>query len=389
MRIGIDVSQITSSFQTGLYNYVFQLLKGLRSVKSRDRILLYAQYTLEWKEHQSRLKSRLGELGLSFRWHGDYRRPYRLRQRLSGIDRVNVFFHMTHHGFPKNPQQCHICLVPDLTILHLSQYHNQETIEWWSRLFDQARRYASLVVTYSEHTKADLVKTLGIPAERIRAIPLAAGLEFRPPPPEDGARLAAQLGRWGLDRGRYVLSVGMLEPRKNHALILDAYSLLKSRGQVPPGFKLVFAGGLGWGYEPLLEQIPKLGLSDDVVLVGHAESLADLYGGALMMVYPSLMEGFGLPPLEAMACGVPVITSNTTSLPEVVGDAALMVDPHDAEGLAEAMAQVLEDAALRDELSARGLRRASEFSWERTVAETLEAIHQAHDSWQKGKASLV
>ncbi len=180
-------------------------------------------------------------------------------------------------------------------------------------------------------------------------------------------RLAAQLASWGLQQGRYLLSVGTLEPRKNHALILESYALLKSRGQAPPGFKVVFAGGFGCWYDSLFERIRQFGLVDDVVLLGHAEPLADLYCGALMMVYPSLMEGFGLPPIEAMACGVPVITSNTSSLPEVVGDAALMIDPHDSEGLAEAMVQVLEDAVLRDELRARGLRRAPEFSWRRTA----------------------
>jgi Glycosyl transferases group 1 len=118
-----------------------------------------------------------------------------------------------------------------------------------------------------------------------------------------------------------------------HCLILEAFECLRAQRRLPQGCKLVFAGSRGWLYEPILERIDSLGLREEVVAIGHADPLQYLYNGAIMMIYPSFMEGFGLPPLEAMSCGTPVITSNASSLPEVVGDAGIMIDPHDVDGL--------------------------------------------------------
>jgi glycosyltransferase involved in cell wall biosynthesis len=166
--------------------------------------------------------------------------------------------------------------------------------------------------------------------------------------------------------------VGTLEPRKNVVRLVEAFAALKARG-LP--HKLVLAGGKGWLYEPIFAAIERLGLRGDVILPGFVsrQELPLWYNGAALFAYPSLYEGFGLGPLEAMACGTPVVVSNRASLPEVVGDAGLQVDAEDANSLAEAMASALTSPSLAGELRERGQQRAAGFTWEQTARDTARA----------------
>jgi glycosyltransferase involved in cell wall biosynthesis len=176
---------------------------------------------------------------------------------------------------------------------------------------------------------------------------------------------------------RYILFVGTLEPRKNVQTLLQAFAHM--RAEPPrPDVSLVIAGGNGWGKENYLASVDALKLRDHVRFTGFVadDHLPDLYRGALLFVYPSLYEGFGLPVLEAMACGTPVITSDRTSLPEVAGDAALLVDPTRPEALAAAMSSVLSDSALHQALRAKGLARARAFTWDAVAQQTL-ALYRA------------
>jgi glycosyltransferase involved in cell wall biosynthesis len=167
----------------------------------------------------------------------------------------------------------------------------------------------------------------------------------------------------------YILSVGTLEPRKNLSTLLAAYATLERSAP-----RLVLAGARGWHAQSLAAQVQAPALRERVVLPGYVpdDLLPDLYAGAECFVYPSLYEGFGLPPLEALACGTPVITSTTSSLPEVVGDAALLVEPTRTDELAAALRRILEDEHLRDDLRRRGPLRAARFSWERCARETMQ-----------------
>jgi glycosyltransferase involved in cell wall biosynthesis len=279
-------------------------------------------------------------------------------------------------SFPENiPDRANVFTLPDLTFLHYPQHHTSGNVSNWSRFCERAVKHGDMILTYSEHTRQDIVRTLGVPEHKIRVTPLAAGSEFRPI--ADRTLLRHQLASFGLQDQRYILSVGTLEPRKNQARLIRAFARLL---RLEPGLphQLVFAGGKGWDNEPIFEAVKQEGIEDRILFLGRSDPLEVLYNGADLMVYPSLYEGFGLPPLEALACGTPVITSNSSSLPEVVGDAALSVDPEDEEGLCEAMRHVLQDEKLRVELSAKGVQRARQFSWERTAATTLEAYQAAH-----------
>ena len=175
----------------------------------------------------------------------------------------------------------------------------------------------------------------------------------------------------------FLLSLGTLEPRKNLGLLLRAYARLRASGVRPP--PLVLAGAKGWMYESLYSQVEHLGIGDGVRFQGYVppDELSLWYNAATCFVYPSLYEGFGLPPLEAMACGTPVLSSNTASLPEVVGNGGLLLDPLDETAWADALARILDTPGLRRELSERGQDQADQFSWGRAAEETVHVYHRA------------
>jgi len=276
------------------------------------------------------------------------------------------------------------CPVPSVVTIHdLSAFLFPQTFRRVNRTYTQwairvAARRASTILAVSEFTRREIVRWLGVAPERVVVTPNAADARFAPPEP---AALDAFRRRAGLP-DRFVLFLGTLEPRKNLPLLLEAYARIARDIDAP----LLVGGARGWLYEPILARAEQLGLGDRLRFVGYIdqEEQALWYAAATVFVFPSLYEGFGMPPLEAMACGTPVIVSNSSSLPEVVGDpsvgpdqaAALIVPPTDADALAEAMRRLLADADLRAELRARGLARARCFSWRATAARTL-AVYRA------------
>jgi len=224
------------------------------------------------------------------------------------------------------------------------------------------------IVTDSESTKRDIVKILGIDPAKIVVVPLAAGgSDGRAADPAAGQRVRA---RYGLP-DRFILFVGTVEPRKNLLRLLAAFERLAA----DPGFRhrLVVVGARGWKAEPLMARLDDLAARGLARHLGYVpdDDLAALYPLADLFVFPSLYEGFGIPPLEAMAAGVPVVCSSASSLPEVCGDAAVYFDPGSEDELAEAVRRVLSDPALAADLRARGLRQAAAFSWERTADQLL------------------
>ena len=237
------------------------------------------------------------------------------------------------------------------------------------------------VMCISESTRRDFISVTGMAPERTFVVPLAASPQiFRPE--EDDVRLESVLTRYGIAHGRYVLSLCTLEPRKNLARLVKAFAAVAANPALGD-LRLVLVGALGWKPEALMETIHTVGMpSDRLMLLGHVpdEDLRALLTDAAVFAYPSLYEGFGLPALEAMQCGAPVVTSNTSSLPEVVGDAAVTVDPTDEDALAQAMTDVLLKSTLAAELRRRGLERAKTFTWRRTVDAAVAAYRAALSS---------
>ncbi len=244
-------------------------------------------------------------------------------------------------------------------------------------ILDRAVRYAAAnaarIIAVSQFTRNEIVELYDADLDCINVIYEGVDDQFQTMPKPEALDVAAE--HYNL-RFPYVLTVGVIQPRKNFHRLLEGFAKLKENREC--AYKLVIVGKYGWKESNLERQARDLGLGDDVVLTGYVpyEDLPALYNAADVFVYPSVYEGFGLPPLEAMACGTPVITGNQASLPEVVGDAGLMVDPFDADAFADALDRLLFDRLLRAEMFALGLDQATKFSWDKTAAETLKVYHQ-------------
>jgi glycosyltransferase involved in cell wall biosynthesis len=234
-------------------------------------------------------------------------------------------------------------------------------------------RQASRVVTISSHSAADIVELYGVPQERIAIVSPAVGPEFAPV--AEPAVIAAVKARYGIHWDAYVLSGGGAEPRKNIVRLVEAFGRAPKLRET---MNLVVVGGMERGAESIYEAVSRAGLQEEVIFPGHVplEDLRALYAGCSLFAFPSLYEGFGMPPLEAMACGAPVVCSNASSLPEAVGDAALLVDPRDPEGWAQAMTRVLDDANLREDLRRKGALRVKAFSWEQSARDQLRVYQE-------------
>jgi glycosyltransferase involved in cell wall biosynthesis len=356
MRVAVEIDKLCEANRSGLFNHLLGFLTGVREAGLTRRVTLLVHEKPLPSLHPDAVQAVAGFRVKVFR---NPRVLWRLRVGTNAFGRADVFQVTNNFRYPVLPGRVNAYLVPDLTTVHLPECHTPENRSFWAWMIEQVRKHADLVLTYSEHTRRDVVDTLGIPAEKVGAVSLAAGAEYRPLPADV---VAAKLHGHGLEAGRYVLTVGTIEPRKNHVALFRAYAALKARGKVS-GAPLVVVGGKGWGWEPVLAEVDRLGLSDDVRFLGFADGLPELYNGAAVTAYPSRAEGFGLPPLEAMACGCPVVASDATSLPEVVGDAGLLVPPDDVDALAGAIGRALAEPELRSRLSVAGRERAKGFSW--------------------------
>ena len=269
-----------------------------------------------------------------------------------------------------------------VTIHDLTFYRFPKTLRPSRRLYLRAAtrsavRRAERVIAVSHQTKEELVHFLQVPAEKVDVIHNGVSEAFRPAPPEEVARFRSERGL----PPRFILFLGTLEPRKNVVSLLEGFARWRKDsglGMGTDGVKLVVAGAKGWYFKQIFARAEELGLSSELLFPGFLpeKELPWWYRAAECFVYPSLYEGFGLPVLEAMACGTPVITSSVSSLPEVAGSAAITVDPGDTVALADAMGQVLGDAALRADMRQAGLLQAKRFSWDRTALETAAVYRQ-------------
>lgn len=285
-------------------------------------------------------------------------------------------------GFPVQARQAHLGLVhgtvnviPELapgptavTVHDLSFLRHPDRLSTRRRQYlkwvvGRSARRAGHVIAVSRSTRDDLIELAGVPEEKISVIPLGVDPSFQPAASNPDESVP-------LDRRPYILHVGTLEPRKNVDVLVRAFARLREATHLPHALALV--GARGWSYEPIFQLVNSLGLEDHVRFVDYVDS-ADLprwYTDADLFAFPSVYEGFGLPVLEAMACGLPVVTSDSSSLRELAADAALLVEPGSPEALEDAMRRILEDRSLRDRLRAKGLERAAHFSWEVTARET-------------------
>jgi glycosyltransferase involved in cell wall biosynthesis len=291
-----------------------------------------------------------------------------------GFDRLlprASLFHATEHLLLPLRSAPTVITVHDLIFRHLPQHHKRLNRWYLNLALPLYCRRATHIIAISESTRSDLVVAYGISPERITVIHEAADPRFRPQPAD---RVTAVRRRYGLPE-RYLLFVGTIEPRKNLTRLLHAFQVLHAEGLTDA---LVVVGKRGWLYGDFFAELERSPVREAVILPGFVpdEHLPAVYAGAQALVFPSLYEGFGLPALEGMACGTPVACSDTSSLPEVGGNATLYFDPASEDAIVATLRRLLSDAELQDELARRGLERAPRFSWDRVAAET-EAVYEA------------
>jgi len=266
-----------------------------------------------------------------------------------------------------------VITVHDLAFLHYPHFLTTTSAAYYGQI-DKAVVRADHIIVPSEHTRRDLIAQTGVPADKVSVIYEAAKPGFGPLPLAETR--AAITAKYGIP-AHFALFVGTIEPRKNLAGLLHAFQHLRQKYDMP-AFGLAVAGSQGWLYEETLDLVKTLNLEQATFFLGRVpdDDLQQLYVAARCLVHPALYEGFGLPPLEAMACGTPTIVSNVSSLPEVVGDAGLLVDPRNPEEMAIAIHRLATDDALHAELSAKGLQRAQTFNWEKAARKTLDVYRR-------------
>jgi len=380
MRIGLNALLLSLSDDhraAGIHHYIVALLDALGrrddvavtafTAERRARAAVPPSIALAWAPAWTRhraLRIAYEQLAL----------PLTLRRR-----RVEVF-HSAAYAMPALGAPPSVVTVHDLSFVRLPGTFPARQARYLAAATRHAVRHARAIIAISDFTRRELIDGLGADPARIHVVPNGVDAAFRPAAPAD---VAAYRRRAGLPE-RFVLSVGTLQPRKNYGVLLQAWAALRNHIDAPgaadaPPPALVIAGAPGWGDSDIGALAARLGVQGDVILPGFvaAADLPLLYAAATVCALPSRYEGFGLPAIEAMACGTPVVVSDAGSLPEVVGDAGLTVDPDDVAGWAAALGALLADPARRADLARRGRAQAARFTWERTAELTVAAYHAA------------
>ncbi|MCS6775779.1 MAG: glycosyltransferase family 1 protein [Chloroherpetonaceae bacterium] len=378
MRIGVNAHLLhtgTTYRATGVSNYIRHLLQGLSAI---DPCNAYTVFTGRWARHTDcRI---ILPLGLNFRMvpaliPTDFP-PARIlwEQTVQPVVARNLdVLHNPVNVIPIAARVRQVVTIHDLAFLHFRDTHLAVKRLYLTVMTRLSARRARAIITDSEFTRQDVIRHLQVPAEKVVPIPLAPDSRFRPLAPSEQHELENFRQRKGLPE-RYFLYVGTLEPRKNLPRMLQGYAQCVRQWKTsedPP--YLVLAGPKGWMFREVFQQATMLGLEDRVLFPGFIpqEEMIWWINGALAFLYLSAFEGFGLPPLEAMACGVPVIVNDATAIPEVVGDAGILVDANSSDAVAQALQAIATQADLRAELRQRSLERAAQFSWHRTAEATL------------------
>jgi len=384
MRITFDLSPAVHH-HAGLGRYAHELLSAMVAIDTEDSFdVLY--YTPNGAERPDppldRLPARQVRLSA---------KPWRmsvLTANYTGLamDRwlhSGDVFHATDHLLPALRRSASVFTVHDLIYLFYPEYHLRLNRWFLTLMLPRFLKAADAIIAVSENTRRDAARLMGVPAEKMTVIYEGVNPAYRPI--ADPAVLAAVRARYYLPE-RFLLFFSTIEPRKNLLMLLEAYRALLDRSPAAPD--LAVAGRKGWLFQPVFERVTALGLEQRVHFtdwIDEADAPA-LMNAAEVFLYPSLYEGFGLPPLEAMACGVPVLCSDASSLPEVVGQAGLLLPPRDTAAWVQALERLLADPALGLALRGRGLAQAKKFTWEAAARQTLAVYHQAAEARRAHRA---
>ena len=380
MRIGIDISR-TIEESTGVGYYAKNLVHALAGVDSENDYILYGIFydcfPKGWKraEVPKTRNFTLHQKNMPSWWVDKMWKNFgKYKEKLFG--EIDVL-HSTAFTMPLVSKLKVVVTIHDLSIFIYPQHHTEANYQFVTRNVHQAAREASFIIADSENTKREIRRFLHVPEEKIEVVYLAAGDIFYRKC--SGGSLTQIKDKYKIKK-RYFLSVGSMEPRKNLGRALVAFKALIEMKKAD--YQFVITGGRGWKNVAFYNLIRKLDIDEHLIFTGYVpeEDLPALYQGADAFVYSSLYEGFGLPVLEAMVSGIPVITSNTSSLPEVAGDAAILVNPTEVFEIYEAMEALATKPQLREKLRVKGKEQSTKFSWEKTALKTLEIYRRIFES---------
>lgn len=364
MRIGFDATAIPIN-RAGAGNYIFNLVKAFSEVDSRHHYFIFAKppHIAELainRENFHLVPVSPATPAARLLWE-QTTLPGEVAKR-----RIDLL-HSPHYTMPLRRRSKSVVTFCDTTFQRMPEVHRRTKRVFFRAMMKWSVQHADCLVAISESTRQDVINLMGVAPGNIVTVPLAASPSYRVLPETVVQEVCNRLG---LCRTRYIYYVGVLEPRKNVPALLEAYARVAHEF---PDVPLVIAGKKGWMFDAIFQRVTDLNLQDRVRFLGYVdeEELVALYNGARVFAYPSRYEGFGLPVLEAMQCGVPVVTTDVSSMPEVAGDAALLVSPDDVPALTHALRRLLNDDGLARELSQRGLNRSAQFSWDRCARETI------------------
>ncbi len=374
MRIGIDFTSATRE-RAGIGRYARELIRALaRRDHANDYVLFVPRdahaelLQSDWLPNFSIKHAPLTERYLAALWQ-------RARVPLpveTFIGAVGVFY-SPDFLLPPTRARRKVVTVHDLSYVRVPECFPAPLLGYLNHAVPRSVARADVILADAASTQRDLVEVYHVPLDKIKVLYSGADPRFRP---EVSAESAARVR--DLTRGKpYLLSVSTIQPRKNYARLIEAFARLIPNAQPPTAnLQLVICGSRGWMFDEVFQTAERLGLRERVLFPDFVsdDDLPALYAGATLFVYPSLYEGFGLPVVEAMACGAPVVSSNASSLPEVAGDAALYFDPREVDALTDALRRALADDALRADLRARGFAQAKKFSWEKAAAELQQYL---------------
>ncbi len=377
MHIGIDAHAIGAR-QGGNETYIRNLIKSLAEIDGDNLYTIY-----------------LANAAAAAEWRGDFtnrHRNFSVRLLPPPTPLVRVPVYLTYELFRRPVDVLHVqytappfCRIPLVVTIHDLAFERMPETFTRRGSFQlkltvrRTAKKAARIATVSEYSRQDLLELYRIPPEKVVVTYNGVESGFTPQPsrPDEAAEVRR---RFGVSRD-FLLAVGSLQPRKNLVRLIRAYARLRSERE-DFSLQLVIVGRKLWLANEIFDEVKRHRWAGDVILTGYVadEDLPALYRAARAFVYPSLFEGFGLPPLEAMACGTPVVTSDVSSLPEVAGDAALLIDPNDEQALANALVEITRDERLRAELREKGIAQAKKFAWRDVAEKTLTLYREAYSS---------
>lgn len=371
-RIGIDFTA-ASRERAGIGRYARELIRALARFDHTHSYTLFVPrdahadlLRFDWPPNFTIRRAPFTERYLAAMWHRA-RIPLPVEVFIGKVD----VFYSPDFLLPPTFAQRKLVTVHDLSYVRVPECFPRPLLNYLNQAVPPSVAHADLILADAVSTQRDLSEVYRIPPEKIKVLYSGVDARFSPNVPNESR---ARVRQWTQGKP-YILSVGTLQPRKNYVRLIEAFAQVISK--LPnSNLQLVIAGGHGWMYEQIFQTVERLNLQERVLFPQFVsdDDLPALYTDATLFVYPSLYEGFGLPVAEAMACGVPVVSSNASSLPEVGGDAVLYFDPHNTDAMAEAIHRALTDESLREQLRTRGIEQAKKFSWEKAARELMHYL---------------